>query len=490
MLGWKFLRQAGMPATRSVARHAFRPLARVAVTLAGLNLVARFAIACLAVLLTGAFIIGKWVAGEIESGVLHRTGGVTALYVDSVVTPHLDALMAGEALREDDMRALDSLLKDSPLGRKIVAFKIWSPESEVLYASEKSLVGRRFESDDGLRLALRGQVDSELSKLEEEENFLEVGRWDSLVETYAPVLTDEGEVMAVVEFYQLPDELFAQIRDSQRRGWAIVGASTVTMYILLVGLVAGASRTITRQNTDLRQSFDEQSRLQAQVRLLNQRLRRAGTAKVLTDEQLRHRLGQDLHDGPAQDLALALLRVDTLRPANPDGKAAEAFETIDVALRDALEEIRAISVGLHMPEMAGLSWEATVEKAAREHARKTGAQIHIDAKPIDVAPAPEQRIAVFRLVQEALSNSSRHSGEAEQWVAIRRDGTRLVLSISDKGKGFDPGAPPVGDLRPRLGIQGMRERIELLGGTFRVLSAPGKGTVVEARLPLEQGVGA
>ncbi len=469
-----------LPGMRLLARWA-RPLGR-------LGLAQRFALVCLVVLVTGALVIGRWVSREIESGVINRTSAITALYVDSFVTPHLKGLETGEGISEYHAATLTSLMHNTALGEKIVSFKVWSLDGQVLFALNPSEVGQWYPISGELEEALDGQVASHLSSLDEVENRLERDRYEQLVETYAPVRSTNGEIMGVVEFYQLPDDLVAAIRDSQRTGWAIVGTSTVVMYALLVGLVTGASRTITRQNRSLKAAFDQQITLEQRIRALNQRLRRAAGAKAQTDEQVLQRITQDLHDGPAQDLALALLRFEEVRRPDASPEEQESLETIQFAVQHALTEVRSISTGLHLPHIDGLSWLATIEKAAGEHQRRSPAVVHVEGEDLVDAPTPAQRIAAYRIVHEALSNASRHSGTQEQWVRLRSEDGLAVIAIEDRGVGFDMRRESVTrGRRARLGLQGMRERAELLGGTFSLKSAPGEGTVIEVRIPLTQG---
>ena len=476
--------ESGTPGT---GRSWFRHLRAVA---SRLSLTQRFALACLVILVTGAVVIGRWVSGEIESGVIRRTSAITALYVESFVSPHLQGIEAGGSLTESDTKTLRGLLEGTPLGEKIVSFKVWSTEGEVLFATNQAQVGQRYPVSSDLRAALGGSVHSALSALDEVENRLERERWKVLVETYLPVFSHNGDgsVTSVVEFYQLPDELVAEVRRSQRDGWAIVGTSTVVMYVLLVGLVASASRTITRQNRSLKTAFDQQATLEQRIRGLNQRLRRAAGAKAQTDEQVLQRIMQDLHDGPTQDLSLALLRFDELHRPGATPEEKESIETVEFALRHALEEVSDITTGLRLPQLDGLTWGETVDKAVVEHQRRTGTVVHCEAAEVGEDPSPAQRIAAYRIVQEALSNASRHSGTREQWVKLGGDRDWVTLTIKDRGTGFDVarGSPTV-VRRARLGMQGMRDRTELLGGTFTVTSAPGKGTTVEARIPLRQG---
>ena len=453
------------------------------------SLAQRFALACLVVLVTGALAIGQWVSREIESAVIRRTSAITALYVDSIVSPYLKGIETGAGLSESDSRALGTLLAGTSLGEKVVSFKVWSTEGDVLFATNPEQAGRRYPISGDLRQALGGSVHSDISDLDEVENRLERERWPQLVETYSPVFSAKGLVTSVVEFYQLPDDLTAEVHRSQRRGWAIVGSSTIVMYFLLVGLVASGSRTITRQNRGLKTAFDQQTTLEQRIRSLNQRLRRAAGAKAQTDEQVLQRIMQDLHDGPTQDLALALLRFEAIRRPGAPPEEQESLQTVQFAVRHALEEVRNITTGLRLPQLDGLGWRETVEKAVSEHHLRTDTVVHLEAMEVDEAPDPAQRIAAYRVVQEALSNASHHAGTREQWVKLAADRAWVTITVEDRGAGFDDASQESSTRvrRARLGLQGMRDRTELLGGTFMVTSAPGKGTTVEVRIPLGQG---
>jgi signal transduction histidine kinase len=108
--------------------------------------------------------------------------------------------------------------------------------------------------------------------------------------------------------------------------------------------------------------------------------------------------------------------------------------------------------------------------------------------PLSIENVPDEaplsvRIALFRLLQESLANGFRHGGASTQRVTLDVVGGQFIVDVSDEGKGFDPKAS-IDD--GHLGLQGMRERVELLGGRFDVQSSPDRGTVVRATLPLAQ----
>jgi signal transduction histidine kinase len=439
----------------------------------------------LVILVVGAYVIGSYTAGEIEARVIQRTSAITALYVDSFVSPHLQELATSGTISPDHSADLDALLSTTPLGKKIVAFKIWSTSGEVLYANNnRQLIGQQFSIEGDLAQALDGEVASEISNLGSDENQFERPRYDRLLEVYVPVhAKDSGEIIGASEFYQDPSELESEVSSSQRKGWLIVGGSTGAMYLLLVGMVRGASTTISRQHRRL-------EHLAVQNADLAKRVRRAAAHKSETDERLLMRIAQDLHDGPAQDVSLALLRLDAVGGAE-EGGGQPASAQLDIqlmraALSGAIKDIREIAAGLRLPEMEGLSLTEVVERAVQEHREKTGNRVTVSVVAGLPAAGLPAKIAVYRIVQEALNNSYQHAGVDEEEVDLRFSQEALQLEVRDRGVGLDGSAGPRAPSKGRapLGIRGMRERVEMLGGTLEVLSEPGSGTIVRAVVPL------
>jgi signal transduction histidine kinase len=331
-------------------------------------------------------------------------------------------------------------------------------------------------------------VHSGLSDLGEEEHALERTRFGRLMETYAPVREHEtGAIIGAMEFYQDPSDLESEVASSQRTGWIIVGLSTAGMYLLLVGLVKGASNTLSRQHRRL-------GRLAEDNALLAQRVQKAAAEKTETDEQLLMRIGHSLHDGPVQDLGLALLRIKSLRQgtearlAGGDTEAQrvrEDFQLVETALADALKETREVSADLHLPQLEEMKLAEVMEKAKLDHERKTGSTIELFQEAVPDSANLPLKIAVYRVIQEALNNSHHHAGGKGQRISVSHTEGWLEIRIADGGPGFDPAeAAAERGKRPGLGLRGMRERVEMLGGTLMIDSSPENGTTIRARLPL------
>jgi signal transduction histidine kinase len=458
--------------------------------LSRLSLAHRFLLTGCVVLLAGMLIVGTWVGRQIEIGVINRTGVVTSMYVDSFVSPHLQSLSEAERLGDGDRAALDDLLSGTPLGRQIVAFKIWGPDGRILYSTVPEMVGRRFPVKPALAAAFGGEVRSQVADLTEPENEFEAGRWSRLIETYTPVRAAKSEaIVAVAEFYQMTDELEREVRAAQLRSWLMVVSATLAMFVLLAGLVRRANNTIIGQQRDLRDKVAQLTALLAQNEQLHDRVRRAAARTTALNERFLHRIAADLHDGPGQGLALGLMRIETLAEvcgACPIGVAegrdvGAEFRTVHSALQSALDDLRAISGGLRLPEIERLSLAETARRAVRDYERKAGLEVTVAVDDVPSEGPLPVKITLYRLVQESLANGFRHGGASGQRVDVTcRDG-ELVVEVADNGPGFDPRR--VAD-EGHLGLAGMRERVEILGGTFDVQSALGRGTVIRASLPL------
>lgn len=237
---------------------------------------------------------------------------------------------------------------------------------------------------------------------------------------------------------------------------------------------------------------DAESRLEMQLvemqRLLesNERLRvslqQASASTADTLERTLQKIGSDLHDGPAQLLTFSMLHLERLKPvaAKAGDKKTFDLEKHRQVLGDVLREVRSISSGLTLPELAGLSLLGTIELVVRRHGELTGITVELATKELPQHPPIAIKATAYRLIQEALSNSYRHGRATRQWVEARGDGGVLTLVVGDDGIGFTAGQPGTG-----LGIPGMRARVLSLGGDFAVQSQPGGGTCVMASLALE-----
>ncbi|MBI5352301.1 MAG: sensor histidine kinase [Chloroflexi bacterium] len=455
--------------------------------LKNLSLSQRFMFASLVILLAGMVGIGAWVQKQIVTGVIHRTGATTALYVGSFVAPQLQELGDSGEISPAYREALGRLLTNTPMGKQIVVIKIWDTRGKLIYSTNSSAIGKTFPMHGGMLRARLGEVVSSVSQLDEEEN-IDLGVvYGQLLETYSPIwLSGTDKVIAVAEFYQLTDDLEAELAVSSRRSWLVVGLATLAIYLLLAGFVRDASHTIQHQQTELAQKVIQLTDLLDQNRELSDRVRRASASVTQLNEGYLKRIGSELHDGPAQDLSLSILKLDALaerlEKTATDTDMVTQFNEVGISLQSALKEMRSIATGLSLPQLSELGLTETVQRVVSAHERRTGTHVELILQPIPNSVALSLRITIYRLIQEALNNAYRHAGGIGQRVLVSTKDSQLVIMISDNGAGFDP-RQTVSD--NHLGLSGMRERVESLGGWFQIESHPGQGTTIIARLPFQ-----
>lgn len=464
----------------------------IRVLISRLSWAQRFLLVSLVIFVAGWIGIAWWVGRTIESGVVHQTAGNTALFVSSVVEPNLQELAYGDTISTEHSAMFARLLQENGLGQHITSVKVWNKQGRVVYATDTADTGQTFPIDDDLRHALNGWVASDISTLDKPENVNDADRGKRRLETYSPVrLTGTDQVIAAVEFYQTVDSLDQDIAAAQRNCYIAVGTATILMYLLLAGFVRYASDTIRRQQNELSTQVVQLRSLLRQNELLHDRVRRAARRTTALNERFLRRISAELHDGPAQDLGFALLRLEHLLPRSELTSAMMTqlatgqsdFQLVQSSLRHALQEIRAISAGMGLPELSNLSLTETVMRAVRAHERRTGTSVGLQLTNLpDVVPLPA-KITIYRIIQEALSNAYRHANGADQRVQIEFARNQLNVIVSDQGPGFDDAK--VGDGEEHLGLAGMRERVESQGGNFRIESESGHGTRVIAQLPLD-----
>jgi signal transduction histidine kinase len=254
-------------------------------------------------------------------------------------------------------------------------------------------------------------------------------------------------------------------------------------------------RTYRPQEMRLLEVLCERAALFIQNRLLDERVRKAAARTAEINEKMLRRIGHDLHDGPAQDLALALLRIDGLREPSADGQdSADDFVIVKSALESSLREIRTISAGLRLPELQPLTLVEVAAKAVRDHERKTGSRVTFqpdtdcfEKNSASRAASLPVKITLYRVTQEALSNSYRHAPGAARRVRLWPEDEFVNLEVADDGPGFDLAQFDGESNLPsgHLGMAGMRERVKVLGGTFYVASSMQGGTQVKVRIPLK-----
>jgi len=221
-----------------------------------------------------------------------------------------------------------------------------------------------------------------------------------------------------------------------------------------------------------------------QARAASRRLLAAGEREL-------QRIVLDMHDGPVQDIFAALSQLQLLeRSVTGRPAARKRVRQIVQALERALTEIRSFIGAFRPPGFERRPLGPIIEGLVVQHEALTDQRIELSMNPDVGDCALATKIAIYRILQEALANGYRHSGAVHQRVAIARQGAPITLTVSDDGKGFDPAAvlareADVGVEGGHFGLRGIQDRVEMLGGTLRIDSAPGRGSSLTVTLPAE-----
>ncbi|MEQ1956513.1 sensor histidine kinase [Mesorhizobium yinganensis] len=437
------------------------------------SLSVRFALIGSAVMCGAAIIAGYWLTSVISQGVVSNTAGATALFMDSYIGPLAQELDTTDTLSIGPIRAIEELLDGSEFGKRVVSIKIWKPDGLIAYGEDDTMIGRRFPVSESLRKAFAGGIVAELDELDDEESANEKASGLPLLEIYSPIREAwTGHIIAVAEFYEDATDLQATLRRAMVQTWLLVATMMLMIGAALFGIVHRASTVIERQREALRIRMSEAMRAAEQNRQLRLRVERAaGRASELNERFLR-RVGADLHDGPAQLISLAALRL--LGLANGSTKAARLSEmtVVKSALDEAMREIRDICGGLSLPDIENKPLAAIIRDLAQAHERLTTTPVALDFGPLPEKPSAALKICVFRFVQEGLSNAFRHAGGVDQRVEAVASGETLTMRVRN-----GPASGQAASESGGLGLAGLRERIESLGGAF-TFEAPEGGEAV------------
>jgi signal transduction histidine kinase len=197
------------------------------------------------------------------------------------------------------------------------------------------------------------------------------------------------------------------------------------------------------------------------------------------------RIGADLHDGPAQLMGFAALRLDALRKLAEGEVAAREIGQIEAAIKDAMKEIRNISRGVSLPDIDRKPLPEVLQGLVDAHSGRTATEVALTVELGEADLPLAVKICVGRVVQEGLTNAWRHAGGAGQEVAVRRLGDELTVWVRDRGPGMK-GAADEADIYG-LGLAGLAGRVESLGGRLTLRNRHDGGTGTELVMVLDLG---
>lgn len=235
----------------------------------------------------------------------------------------------------------------------------------------------------------------------------------------------------------------------------------------------------SERNTSL--SLEESRRLQEQLRLLSRRV-------LLAQEEERKRISRELHDVIAQlltgiNVRLATLKVDVI--SNTKGISGKISRTQRL-VEKSVDIVHRFARDLRPAALDDLGLIPALHSFMKIFTKETGMRVSLTAFAGVEALSNAQRTVLYRVAHEALTNAARHANTSRVDVHIRKLPHAIGMTIVDKGRGFEPKRVLAASRYKRLGLLGVRERVEMVGGTFTVISAQGKGTTLHVEMPLNR----
>ena len=386
---------------------------------------------------------------QVRTG-LYETGNIMRDYILIESDPHAQEMLRAEfqSIHNETTAALRACIQSLPTGKR-EPFQVLSMEMEEYW----SMIGPIF--------ALGAQEKKELGN--------SVLRRDVLME-HAEILAITKEVSAVndddlKESDRRMAEVFAQFR---RR---LLMVATIGFSFGLI-LTATTIMYAGRLEKSVEEKYHESLQAQRELKELSKRL-------VNAEERERRAISRELHDEVGQSLSALLVDVEHLiEMSGEEGILRQGLQNIKMVAENCVNEVRNMALLLRPSMLDDLGLVAALEWQAREVSKRTGMLVDTVEENVSDNLPEEYRTCVYRIVQEALNNCSKHAYAKNVRVVVRQEPNHLRVSIEDDGKGFDPS-------RVRgLGIVGMNERVSQLGGVLKVDSDPARGTRLRVDLPL------
>lgn len=352
---------------------------------------------------------------------------------------------------------------------RVVAY---NAELKILFANNPKLIGKTFTDNDELERALTGvslYEEAEMDDHHKAEHETIPDGVSRFIESYIPIWDRRHEnVIGVLEIYKSPRALYQAIHDARYLVILVALLSAIILHWVLYWIVLKAHQLIETQRV---------------------RIKQATKRTVELNEQNLRRIGADLHDGPAQSIGFALLRFDSILESGTNDRTGASTDTINkvrMALQDALQEIRDLSAGLIIPELDEMTLREAIIRMIEKHEKRTSTKVNYNMHNLPDQLGISIKICVYRLVQEGLTNAFKHGMGKGQEVWIDSNGKMLKVIIRDSGPGLQDNDITTIDDSKHLGIRGLRERVESLGGDFELSSnSTGPGVELTATLPVD-----
>jgi two-component system sensor histidine kinase DegS len=252
--------------------------------------------------------------------------------------------------------------------------------------------------------------------------------------------------------------------------------------IVVIGLVVNLwLESYWTDKKHRQQAYTRLETAQRELQRMQQNLRFYLKQITIAQEEERRRIAQELHDDTAQDLVVLSRKLDGFisRSSNISEDEINYLEDLHHQINRTLSEVRRFSQDLRPSVLDDLGLLPALEWLTSELSKHFSMDIEIKVQGSARRFPQETELVMFRIAQESLRNIGKHARSKKAWLTLNFSPDKTVLTIKDKGKGFKP-PERIGDLAAlgKLGLAGMQERVQLIGGQLKITSQPGKGTTV------------
>jgi signal transduction histidine kinase len=282
-----------------------------------------------------------------------------------------------------------------------------------------------------------------------------------------------------------PAAIVVQSFRQEQQDTTVLAIACVVLFLLVIYRMSGLIRQVETGAAELRErGVALQSALSNLEKVESERKHLLDRTMRGVEEE-RTRIAAELHDGPIQRLTAVGYQLEeasmTLSAAAPE-YVNQLLSNAQRQLYAEISELRGLMATLRPPVLDELGLGLALADHLDTFERRTGIMCFLDSDR-ETRLEPEIETVLYRVAQEALINVAKHSRAYHVWVYLRTDDDRADMQIRDDGIGFDPTAVNGLTGRGHFGLAGMRERVEMAGGRYRLLSSPGGGTAIRVRLP-------
>ena len=287
-------------------------------------------------------------------------------------------------------------------------------------------------------------------------------------------LSDELRKVMAESFSREQAELVEANRQVRRRIWE----TTAFAVVVGVGIAILSAWHVGRLEATIRRDHAEVARNRQELRHLSGRL-------VRVQEDERRTIARELHDEIGQALTAVDVELSVAERASAsDGRAAEAIKEARMVTQRALGGVRDLSQLLRPSMLDDFGLPETLKWYLRKFSDRTGVRTELIEERLTERLPMDVEVCVYRAIQEAVTNVSRHARATACHVFVQRLASSIVVTVEDDGVGLPSAVGVIGDRRGGLGLVGIRERVSDLGGAFRIEGNGGKGTRLTIELPL------